>query len=75
MATDLAAPERNLLALARHPGGFEAATFALVEAVDVGLHFTPHGQRFLQQSVGGGISQQQDLRVIAQALLNVAIVS
>jgi hypothetical protein len=28
MATDLAAPERNLLALARHPGGFEAATFA-----------------------------------------------
>ena len=30
MATDLAAPERNLLALARHPGGFEAATFALL---------------------------------------------
>ena len=41
---------------------------ALVEAVDVGLHFTPHGQRFLQQSMGRGISQQQDLRVIAQAL-------
>ena len=41
---------------------------ALVEAVDVGLHFTPHGQRFLEQSMGRGISQQQDLRVIAQAL-------